>query len=108
MSKAYYLYQTKDVRPDWLIGQYKREAGIVNEAGILRLACRAEGQEVKMAEGDSIDDQESVESLLPSEQSDTLNRNAEPVAEVSRPVETLTWPPIQTRNRRKTLMNYLE
>ena len=27
---------------DWLIGQYKREAGIVNEAGILRLACRAE------------------------------------------------------------------
>ena len=61
-----------------------------------------------MAEGDSIDDQESIESLLPSEQSDTLNRNVEPVAEESRPVETLTWSPIQTRNRRKTLMNYLE
>ena len=30
------------LEPDWLIGQYKREAGIVNEAGILRLACRAE------------------------------------------------------------------
>ena len=37
-----------------------------------------------MAEGDSIDDQESVESLLlrGSEQSNTLNRNVEPVAEV--------------------------
>ena len=30
------------LEPDWLIGQYKREAGIVNEAGILRLGCRAE------------------------------------------------------------------
>ena len=65
-----------------------------------------------MAEGDSIDDQESVESLLPrgSEQSDTL-RNVEPVAEVSLPVETpsdITWSPIQTRNRRKALKNYLE
>ena len=30
------------LEPDWLIGQYKREAGIVNEAGILHLACRAE------------------------------------------------------------------
>ena len=30
------------LEPDWLIGQYKREAGIVNEAGILRLVCRAE------------------------------------------------------------------
>ena len=29
------------LEPDWLIGQYKREAGIVNEAGILRLECRA-------------------------------------------------------------------
>ena len=25
------------LEPDWLIGQYKREAGIVNEAGILPL-----------------------------------------------------------------------
>ena len=31
------------LEPDWLIGQYKREVGIVNEAGILCLACRAEG-----------------------------------------------------------------
>ena len=30
------------LEPDWLKGQYKREVGIVNEAGILRLACRAE------------------------------------------------------------------
>ena len=30
------------LEPDWLIGQYKREAGIVNEAGILCLAFRAE------------------------------------------------------------------
>ena len=30
------------LEPDWLIGQYKREAGIVNEAGIIRLGCRAE------------------------------------------------------------------
>ena len=30
------------LEPDWLIGQYKREAGIVNEAGILHLGCRAE------------------------------------------------------------------
>ena len=46
-----------------------------------------------------------------SEQSDTLNRNVEPVAEVSLPVETpsdILWSPIQTRNRRKTLKNYLE
>ena len=25
------------LEPDWLIGQYERGAGIVNEAGILRL-----------------------------------------------------------------------
>ena len=31
------------LEPNWLIGQYEREAGIVNEAGILRLACRAKG-----------------------------------------------------------------
>ena len=31
------------LEPDWLIGQYKREVGIVNEAGILCLGCRAEG-----------------------------------------------------------------
>ena len=31
------------LEPDWLIEQYKREEGIVNEAGILCLACRAEG-----------------------------------------------------------------
>ena len=31
------------LEPDWLIGQYKREAGIVNEAGILSLGCGAEG-----------------------------------------------------------------
>ena len=30
------------LEPDWLIGQYKREAGIVNEAGILSLGYRAE------------------------------------------------------------------
>ena len=30
------------LEPDWLIGQYKREAGIVNEAGILHLEYRAE------------------------------------------------------------------
>ena len=30
------------LEPDWLIGQYKREVGIVNEAGILQLACGAE------------------------------------------------------------------
>ena len=31
------------LEPDWLIEEYKREAEIVNEAGILHLACRAEG-----------------------------------------------------------------
>ena len=35
------------LEPDWLIGQYKREAGIVNEAGILSLGCRAEVEQQK-------------------------------------------------------------
>ena len=32
------------LEPDWQIGQCKREAGIVNEAGILSLGCGAEVQ----------------------------------------------------------------